>query len=58
MPFAGERAAAQDAHTRAEGRRQLLTLTPHERHKKLLEDYGACVSLRRVAARCVCASRD
>ena len=41
MPFGEQRAAAQAAQGRAEGRRQLLALPPNERHKRLLDDYGA-----------------
>ncbi len=40
MPFAGERSAALDSQARRETRRQLLHLTPHERHRKLIDDYA------------------
>jgi hypothetical protein len=54
MPFAGERDAALATQARADGRRALLTLTPHERHRKLLDDYGAQQRVLRRHAHSAC----
>ena len=42
MPFGDARQAAVEAVTRAESRRQLLGLSPYERHVRLLAEHSAC----------------
>ena len=42
--------AAQASVAGGNHRRELLSLTPYERHRRLLEDYGACCSRRTCAA--------
>jgi hypothetical protein len=45
MPFGDARQAAVDAEIRAVSRRQLLGLSPYERHVRLVAEHSACGSL-------------